>query len=430
MTALVINSVIGSGIFGVPSELIRLLGRASPLAMIVAALLVAVIAAPMAEVASQFSEPGGVYLYARTAFGSFIGLQVGWFWLLTVTAAAAANANLFVNYLADIFPRTGQGAARSLVIACLIAILMLANYAGARSGAQLSNVLTAAKLLPLGVLIVVGLTRFGDQAPVIAFAQTASPGLRSWLSALLLLVFVYGGFEVSFTPAGEIKDTRRAIPFALAAGLLVCALTYTLVQIVVIRTLGTVVTDRPLAEAASRLVGHYGGTFVAIAVMLSTYGLISAIILAAPRFLYALSTHEEAPTTFARLHPRFHTPTYGILLCSLFIWILATTGTFLWVLALTAGSMMVYNAAVCAALIRLRRLQPEAKALRIPFGHALAILGIALSIVLLTRLGPRQFLLMSVTALIATANWWWAKRRASQSPAETDVLPEPGCLPL
>jgi APA family basic amino acid/polyamine antiporter len=105
MTALVINAVIGSGIFGVPSELIRLLGRASPLGIIIAALLTALFAAPMAEVASQFSESGGVYLYVRTAFGRFAGLQVGWFWLLTVIAAGAASANLFVNYLAAIFPR-------------------------------------------------------------------------------------------------------------------------------------------------------------------------------------------------------------------------------------------------------------------------------------------------------------------------------------
>ena len=92
MIGLVINSIIGSGIFGVPSELIRLLGRASPLAMIVAALAMAVIMAAVTEVASQFSDPGGPYLYVRTAFGRFAGLQVGWFWLLAVVGGGAASA--------------------------------------------------------------------------------------------------------------------------------------------------------------------------------------------------------------------------------------------------------------------------------------------------------------------------------------------------
>jgi basic amino acid/polyamine antiporter, APA family len=188
-------------------------------------------------------------------------------------------------------------------------------------------------------------------------------------------------------------------------------------------------TDHPLAEAASKLLGHYGGSFVAIAVMLSTYGVVSTIILAAPRFLYALSKHGEAPICLAKLHPRFHTPTNAILLCALLMWILGTTGTFLWVLSLTAGSMMIYDAAVCAALIRLRRLRPEAKALRVPLGPVLAILGVALSVAVLTRLELHQLLLMGITALIAAANWWWARRRGSQNLAEANVLPETG-IPL
>jgi APA family basic amino acid/polyamine antiporter len=92
MTALVINCIIGGGIFGVPGELNRLLGRASPFAMILAALGMSVIMACIAEVASQFSEPGGPYLYVRTAFGRFLGMQIGWFHLLAVIGAVAALA--------------------------------------------------------------------------------------------------------------------------------------------------------------------------------------------------------------------------------------------------------------------------------------------------------------------------------------------------
>ncbi|MCU1293288.1 MAG: amino acid/polyamine/organocation transporter, superfamily [Bryobacterales bacterium] len=95
MTALVINCIIGSAIFGVPSEAIRLVGSLSPLAMVVAALLMGIIILPVAEVASQFSQPGGMYLYARTAFGRFVGLQVGWFWMLAIVGGGAAGANLF-----------------------------------------------------------------------------------------------------------------------------------------------------------------------------------------------------------------------------------------------------------------------------------------------------------------------------------------------
>src|SRR5262249_59557422 len=104
MTALVINCIIGGGIFGLPGELTRLLGRASPIAMILAALGMAVILLCFAEVASQFSEPGGAYLYVRTAFGRFAGMQISWFDLLNMVGTVAALANLFVDYLATFFP--------------------------------------------------------------------------------------------------------------------------------------------------------------------------------------------------------------------------------------------------------------------------------------------------------------------------------------
>src|SRR6516225_7519203 len=104
MAALVINCIIGGGIFGLPGELNRLLGRASPVAVIFAAVAVGVIMACVAEVASQFLEPGGAYLYVRTAFGRFLGMQIGWIELLSVTAGVAALANLLVDYLCDVPP--------------------------------------------------------------------------------------------------------------------------------------------------------------------------------------------------------------------------------------------------------------------------------------------------------------------------------------
>src|SRR5262245_32173742 len=107
LTALFVNCIIGGGIFGVPGELNRMLGRASPFAMLVAALGMAVIMACLAEVASQFSESGGPYLYVRTAFGRFMGMQVGWFHLLTVVAALAGIANLFVDTLSQVLPLPG-----------------------------------------------------------------------------------------------------------------------------------------------------------------------------------------------------------------------------------------------------------------------------------------------------------------------------------
>src|SRR5215470_5473756 len=207
-TALVINSIIGSGIFGVPGELTRLLGRASPLAMIFAALGIAVIMACFAEVASQFSEPGGPYCYVRAAFGRFLGIQVGWFHLLSLVGGLAAAANLFLEYLTTLLPWMLSTWQRGLLMAILIAIPTMANYVGVRSGANLSSVMTVAKLSPLALLILVGMARFAQHPQMIHPSEIAAPGMANWLRAMVFMLFSFAGWEDALIPTGEVRDPR------------------------------------------------------------------------------------------------------------------------------------------------------------------------------------------------------------------------------
>ena len=120
LAALAINSVIGSGIFGLPSTVAGYLGTRSTVAVLIAGAAMAIIMACFAEVASQFSEAGGPYLYARTAFGRLIGILVGWTLYLAQTAAPAANANLFVVYLAEFWPRVKEPWPRFLILTLLV----------------------------------------------------------------------------------------------------------------------------------------------------------------------------------------------------------------------------------------------------------------------------------------------------------------------
>jgi basic amino acid/polyamine antiporter, APA family len=429
MTALVINCIIGGGIFGLPGELTRLLGRASPFAMILAALGMAVILACFAEVASQFSEPGGAYLYVRTAFGRFAGMQISWFDSLNMIATVAALANLFVDYLATFFSSPLSGWNRAMLMAILIAIPAAANYRGVRNGANLSTLMTVAKLLPLALLILFGMARFARHPEIIRPSEIAFHGLANWVRAMVLLLFAFGGWEDSLLPAGEIKEPRRTIPFGLGIGLLGCALIYMLLQFIVVATIGTGETDAPLSATASALLGRGGAAFVVIAALVSIYGWISACMLYAPRLAYSLSAQGDFPAVFARLHPRFHTPTVAILFFAAAGWGLASSGTFLWLVALTSGTLMVLYAGGCASLIRLRKLRPKADAFRIPFGSALSVVGIAIAITLMTALKRRELLLMCITALIATANWLWARHHHPELEPKASAATAPLSLP-
>src|SRR5713226_4244999 len=149
LTALILNTVVGSGIFGLPSVVAGYVGRWSPLAYLIAAAGVAVIMACFAEVASQFGESGGPYLYTREAFGRFLGIETGWLlWLVRLTGAAAA-ADLFTSYLAELWPGVKEPLPRLAVLSLLIGFLAIVNYRGVKSGAVASNVFTVAKLSAL-----------------------------------------------------------------------------------------------------------------------------------------------------------------------------------------------------------------------------------------------------------------------------------------
>jgi basic amino acid/polyamine antiporter, APA family len=421
LTALVVNTIIGSGIFGIPTPLNAVVHRASPLAMVMAGLGIGLVMACAAEVSSRFSEPGGAYLYARAAFGRFVGMQVGWFSWLAPMGTSAAAANLFTSYLAAYLPFAGTAPGRATLITTLFAFLALANCAGVKVGANLSSVFTVAKILPLLLLIVLGMLYFVHHPQTFEHAQPAPPGISPWVDAMLLLSFAYGGFENAILPAGEVKDPRKTFPIALAAGLLLCIALYSLVQFVSVATIGTDPAERPLASVAELLVGSAGAAFITIAAMISTFGHLSAVQLATPRLTYSLAERHDFPAFFGRIHRRFQTPYISILIFSAITCILALSGTFRWAIAMASGALIVIYASICASLIKLRRMHGNEALLRIPFGPAVAYVCIAFGFVLLARLTLREGFLLLVTFAVATLHWLAVRNRAYPEPTLSEA---------
>ena len=359
MAGLVINATIGSSMYGLPGQLSHLLSRASPLAVVICAVCLAIIMAAIIEVASQFPDAGGAYVYVRVAFGRFCGLQIGWFWLLSFLGGAGAAANMFVDYMAHLVPAVGNGWGRAIAITLVITIPTVANFFGVKQGANLCNFFTVAKLLPLGLIIGLGLIRFHSDFELIHREELIAPGWGAWLTALLLLLAAMGGAEDTLAPAGEVKDPRHTIPFGVALGIFVCALFYMFGQFVTVAAVGSSNNDGSFAGAANVLIGHAGTKFVSAAVTVSAYGAIASAIMNAPRLAYALSAHGDFPPALSRLHPRYRTPAGAICLFSVPLLILAVSGSFTWLIAVTGGSMAVEYIGICAALIRLRKVHPK-----------------------------------------------------------------------
>jgi APA family basic amino acid/polyamine antiporter len=415
LAALTVNSILGSGVFGLPSVVAGLVGRASLLAVPLAGAAIAIVIACYAEVASQFTQTGGTYLYARVAFGRFTGIQVGWFTLLARLTAAAANANLLVIYLGNFWWQATHAIPRFLILTLLVGILAAVNYVGVRTGAQVSNVFVAAKLLPLGVICLVGAFYLIATHRLVP-AATPPAGGDAWLKAMLLLFFAYGGFESALTPMSEAKNPRRDVAFALFVALITVTVIYTLIQWVVINVLSDPASSsRPLADAARILMGKGGAALIATGAIVSVLGYLSAGMLTGPRTTFALAERGDFPFWFAAVHPKFRTPHFSILVFAILIWLLALFGSFSWNVMLSAVARLFYYGLVCAAVPVLRRKQPGAALFRLPGGPILAAMGVAICLILLTRVDLTKSLILVAVFSTALLNWLWVRRADASS---------------
>ena len=406
LVALVVNSILGSGVFGLPSTVAGLLGNYSPYAVLAAGAGMGVIMGCFAEVASRFRQAGGPYLYARVAFGRLMGIQPAWMLWLGQIAAPAANANLFVIYLGEFWPHAKNPLPRALILTVLVGLLTFINIRGVRAGAEVSNLFTAAKLVPLFGVIVLGLFVLYNHHWTIANASVTSPGATQWMKAVLLLVFAYGGFETALAPMSEAKNPRRDAPFALFVALLLCAVIYALIQWVVVGVLPNAMgSQRPLADVARVAIGPIGAALVAVGALISFYGYLSAKILAMPRVTFALAEQGDFPKTFAAVHRRYHTPYVSVLVFAALVWGFALMGEFKWNVTLSAVARLLYYGVGCAALPVLRRKQPEGALFHLPSGNFFAVVGVILCAVLVTRVDFGQSLILAATIALALVNW-------------------------
>jgi amino acid transporter len=405
IVALALNDVVGSGIYLLPAAAAALLGPLSLWAVLVAGGAVLLIVLCFAEASSYFDGPGGAYLYAREAFGDFIGFEVGWMTWLARVASVASLAAGFAQAAVYLWPAAAGGTARALAVVVPVLALAWLNYIGVRSGVRTAVILVAGKLIPLAVFIGLGV-RFAEASRVAG--QPAGSGDLG--AAALLLLYAYAGFENTTAPAGEYKNPKRDLPFALVLHIVVITGLYLAVQWVALGTLDNAAgSASPLADAARAMMGPAAGLLLTVGAALSILGTQSNTILIGPRYLYAVARDGYGPAVLARLHPRFRTPHAAILLQVAIALPLALTGTFAGLATLSVVARLATYFGTIAAVPVLRRKLPAGAGWRLPGGPAIPLAAAAVTIALAASATPRHLIAAAAALLVGAAVYRWRR---------------------
>jgi APA family basic amino acid/polyamine antiporter len=348
LTANIVSSTIGAGIFVIPATVAAGLGSAAPLAFICCAIAMVLFVTCFAIAGSRVSLTGGLYAYVEVAFGKYVGFLAGMLYFLTALGAVAGVVNVLANSIALVIPSLGGPAMRIVVMLAVYGVLVFINIRGVREGAGAVTTITIAKLLPLLLFIGVGI--FFINPPNLTW--TAWPGSKALGDSVILLIFAFVGIEVALIPSGEVKNPSRTVPRSAYLALVITTIIYILIQLVAQGTLGSDLAnhkDAPLAEAAVKFLGNIGRTILLAGATISAFGFVTSDILSSPRMIFAFGRDGALPRWFAHVHPRHRSPDIAIITYAVLAFALSVTGTFEKLAVLSNVAVLLMYLLCCAA---------------------------------------------------------------------------------
>ncbi len=416
IVALSVNDVIGSGVYLIlPVAAALLLGPASVWAILAAGFAVLLLVLCFAEASSLFDRPGGAIVYTRAAFGDFAGFEVGWMtWIARISSIAGLSV-FFARAVGYLWPGARGGLGQSATIVLPLLALTAINVVGIKSGARTAVFLAFGKVLPLLLLIAVGLF-WVDWSRVFPVPM---PERQNFMKAALLVLFAYAGFENTPAPAGEFKNPRRDVPFALIVQIALVTVIYTAVQLVAIGTIPNLgESQTPLADAGRLLLGPVGGLILTLGAVLSVLGTNNNTVLAGPRYLYALAETGHLPTVFARIHPRYRTPHIAILTQTAAALLLVLTGTAEELAVLSAiARLATYIGTVLSVPVLRRKMPATPRTIRLPGGPTIPIAAFLICLLFLSAAEKKNWIAGGIALAIGAAIYalrWKASRRTKE----------------
>src|SRR5213080_3177212 len=403
LTANIVSSTIGAGIFVIPATIAKGLGSAAPLAFVFCALAMVLFVTCFAIAGSRVSLTGGLYAYVEVAFGRYVGFLAGMLYFLTAIGAVAGVVNVLANSVALVIPFLGGWIMRIVVMFAVYASLVLINIRGVRQGAGAVTVITIAKLLPLLLFIGVGI--FFIHPTNLAWASW--PGSKSLGDAVILLIFAFVGIEVALIPSGEVKNPARTVPRAAYLALVTTPIICLMIQLVAQGTLGGELAnypEAPLAASAAKFLGNLGRMILLAGASISAFGFVTSDILSSPRMIFAFCRDGALPQFFAHVHPRYRSPDVAIITYALLAFALSISGTFERLAVLSNVAVLLMYLLCCAAcwVLVQRDVRSDGEPFNFPGMKIVPALAILAIIWILAHATVREFLVTGIVLVLSS----------------------------
>ena len=403
LTANIVNSTVGAGIFALPALVAAQLGAASPLAYIICAVAMCLFVTSFAMAGSRVSLTGGLYAYVEVAFGRYVGFLAGVLYFLTAILAISGVVGLIATSVGGLVPPLASQAGRFMVILFVFLFLAAINIRGVRIGARAVEAVTLIKLAPLIIFVVAGIFFIRPEA----LAWPGWPDSEPLGRSVLQLIFAFVGVEVALVPSGEVKHPARTVPRAIFIALGITTLLYVMIQLVALGVLGTELGksgEAALAEAAARFLGNLGRTLMLAGLAISAFGFATSDILSSPRIIFAFGRDAFIPKWFAHVHPRFHTPDVGIITYAVIGFALSFSSTFQRLAVLSNMAVLLLYILCCLAALELSRrdVRSDGAPFRFPCASFIPVLAIVVIIWILAHAARDEFEITGICLAVAS----------------------------
>lgn len=373
---LVLNGIIGAGIFALPGELASQAGLYGPWLILLFGIMIIMVAWTFAAIASYFKTSGGPVTYATCAFGPAAGFQVGWLLYVGRATSLAANTNVLFNYLAYFWDGINSDISKSILFLLIIGGLTIVNVMGLKSAMKAINLFSLLKALPILVLILIGLPYVSPSG----ILPGDFPVIDDFGVLVLLILYAFVGFECVLFTSGETKEPKKTLPRALITTVVAITVVYFLIQLIYVNAVTELSNDAPLIELGRIVFGEVGASVIIVTALCSIMGTATSILLTAPRLTFSMAEQGMLPKWFSAIHEKYNTPANSVIFLGALGLFLGITGTFVYLaMASALARIIAYIICICSLPAIRRQADPETlkAALKLPGGYLIPALGLS-----------------------------------------------------